>query len=508
MSDEEVAALLDSDEPLVVIEAPAGCGKTYQGSRYASRAASKLDTGRVLILTHTHAACGVFAKETQGKNREVEIRTIDSLIVQIAAAYHRSLDLPPDPYEWARQSHDGFSQLAARVAALLTHRPMISEALACRYPIVIGDEHQDSSPDQDAVMMSLSRGGSRLRVFGDPMQRIYVGTNRAAADADRQRWEGMKSAGAYMELENPHRWRDGSPELGQWILSAREALRDGNPIDLTGTLPDGLQVIVAQNRAQRRSGYQLSKDHRRPLDRLVNSVDDLLVLTGQNETVNALASFWGRRIPIWEGHTRDALDDLVGEIGTGTGDPLVLSEALVAFLGKVAVGFSPSSHGNRLVQEVAEGCSATVRGKPAYIQELGQIILDEPDHRGVSRCLIRLSEHIDQGIPGFETIKIDYRREFKDAMRLMEYSDASSGNSEINRRRTFARPMPLARAISTIHKAKGLECDHAVIVPCDNQNFSSTEYARCKLYVAMSRAKQSLTLVISADNPSPLIHLG
>jgi len=508
MSDEEVAALLDSDEPLVVIEAPAGCGKTYQGSRYASRAASNLDTGRVLILTHTHAACGVFAKETQGKNRQVEIRTIDSLVVQIAAANHRSLGLPPDPYEWARQSHDGFSQLTTRVAALLAHRPMISEALAYRYPVVIGDEHQDSSPDQDAVMMALNRGGSRLRVFGDPMQRIYVATNRAAADADRQRWEEMKSASAYLELENPHRWRDGSPELGQWILRARQALRDGNPVDLTGTLPDGLQVIVAQNRAQRRSGYYLSQDHRRSLDRLVNSVDDLLVLTGQNETVDALAAFWGRRIPIWEGHTRDALDDLVGAIGAGAGDPLALSEALVTFLGRVAVGFSPSSHGNRLVQEVAEGCSATVRGKPAYIQELGQIILDEPDHRGVSRCLIRLSELIDQGISGFDTIKIDYRREYKEATRLMDYSDASSGHAETNRRRTFARPMPPARAISTIHKAKGLECEHAVIVPCDNQNFSSTEYARCKLYVALSRAKRSLTLVISTDNPSPLFYLG
>lgn len=29
-------------------------------------------------------------------------------------------------------------------------------------------------------------------------------------------------------------------------------------------------------------------------------------------------------------------------------------------------------------------------------------------------------------------------------------------------------------------------------------------YARCKLYVALSRAKRSLTLVVSQNNPSPL----
>jgi len=88
MSDEEVAALLDSNEPLVVVEAPAGCGKTYQGANYARHAATRLNTGHVLILTHTHAACGVFAKETREASRRVEIRTIDSLIVQIATAYH------------------------------------------------------------------------------------------------------------------------------------------------------------------------------------------------------------------------------------------------------------------------------------------------------------------------------------------------------------------------------------------------------------------------------------
>ena len=75
---------------LLVCAAPAGCGKTYQGARYAARAAIGLETGRVLILTHTHAACGAFAKATNHDRRKVEISTIDSLIVRIAAAYHRS----------------------------------------------------------------------------------------------------------------------------------------------------------------------------------------------------------------------------------------------------------------------------------------------------------------------------------------------------------------------------------------------------------------------------------
>jgi CRISPR/Cas system-associated endonuclease/helicase Cas3 len=35
MSDESVRAALRSDAPLVVIEAPAGCGKTHHGADYA-----------------------------------------------------------------------------------------------------------------------------------------------------------------------------------------------------------------------------------------------------------------------------------------------------------------------------------------------------------------------------------------------------------------------------------------------------------------------------------------
>jgi DNA helicase-2/ATP-dependent DNA helicase PcrA len=108
-------------------------------------------------------------------------------------------------------------------------------------------------------------------------------------------------------------------------------------------------------------------------------------------------------------------------------------------------------------------------------------------------------------VPGFESIKIDYGREYKDAVKLMDFALPGEGLAEINRRRTFARPMPPSRAISTIHKAKGLECDNAIIVPCDRQNFSSTKYSRCKLYVALSRAKKSLTLVVARDDPSPLL---
>ncbi|WP_173204130.1 AAA family ATPase [Sphingopyxis sp. BSNA05] len=118
MSDYTVAAALRSAAALVVIEAPGGCGKTHQGSHYASDAAAASEN-RVLILTHTHAACDVFAKRTIASQSKVEIRTIDSLIGQIASAYHATLGLPADVAIWCRTNNDGYQEVAIKVAYLL-----------------------------------------------------------------------------------------------------------------------------------------------------------------------------------------------------------------------------------------------------------------------------------------------------------------------------------------------------------------------------------------------------
>ena len=95
MSDDSVHAALRSGAPLVLIEAPAGCGKTHQGAEYAREIAAAGNSGRLLILTHTHAACSMFADARKGKGSRIEIRTIDSVIGQIAAAYHDGSDFRP-----------------------------------------------------------------------------------------------------------------------------------------------------------------------------------------------------------------------------------------------------------------------------------------------------------------------------------------------------------------------------------------------------------------------------
>lgn len=508
MSDEAVARLLRSKEPLVIIEASAGCGKTYQGAAYAREVVGTLGEGRLLILTHTHAACSVFAERTRSAGTRVEIKTIDALIAQIALAYHKPLELPRDLTSWAWQNDgQGFEVMASKVAAFLRLQPMVARALARRYPVIICDEHQDSSIDQHSVVMSLRDGGAMLRVFGDPLQRIYGAKSDKAARVDRARWDALKASGISEKLVTPHRWRDGCPALGTWILEARECLERGQPIDLTGDLPSSLRVLVANNTSQARAGYQLSKEHRGPIDRLVRNNDQLMILASHNDLVAALRAFWGRTVPIWEGHIRKALAALVQVLQTGQGNAAVLADGVISFMGSVAIGFSRSSHGDRLMEEVRNGAVRTTTGKPANIQAVARCLLADPTHVGVATALAKIQTFVEAGAAGFDAVKIDLRSEFRDAIRIGQFGDAEEAFAEVSRMRSYTRPSPPKKVLSSIHKAKGLECDNVMLMACDKLQFTTTLYARYKMYVALSRAKKSLTLVVPNTNPSPLFKL-
>jgi DNA helicase-2/ATP-dependent DNA helicase PcrA len=503
VTDQDVAFLLRSDLALATIEAPAGCGKTFQGANYALDAASSLAAGRVLILTHTHAARSVFANRTRKLLDRVEIRTLDSFLTEIAAIYHRTLDLPLDVGSWAREN-SAYDVVAAKCRQLLEYSGNVARAAALRYPIIICDEHQDASADQHAAIMAINRAGSRVRLLGDPMQIIYGGAGTKTSAAIK-RWEALKNEGGWGNLANPHRWRSGSLELGEWVLAAREALASDKTIDLAGTLPAGLTVLHAANSALvAHKAITMTADDRRQVSEIARKSSQLFVLTVGNERVNHLNAFFNRSVRIWEGHGREALSTLVKSIEDNPRSASGMAEALLTFVEETCTGFSASLHGRRLRQEIQDGCRKPARGMPAHLQAIGRVILDEPDHRGISRSLTLLRAHITSKTPGFTKATIDLKSEFQDAVKLGGYPSATEGLIEISRRRTFSHPQPPTKCISTVHKAKGLECDNALVMMCDKQSFADTDYKRRLLYVGLSRAMKNLTLVICRDKPSPL----
>jgi hypothetical protein len=115
---------------------------------------------------------------------------------------------------------------------------------------------------------------------------------------------------------------------------------------------------------------------------------------------------------------------------------------------EIAIGFTGTDYSKDFLGEVASGCTAKRRRKPAMLQELGRFILAEPDHRGIAKMLARLSQLI-QADDSFSAIRLDHPREYHEAVLLGDFESCSEGMAEIARRRTYARPMPPQRALST-----------------------------------------------------------
>ena len=78
------------------------------------------------------------------------------------------------------------------MAALLRESRVVSRSLVDRYPVIVCDEHQDATSDQETAILALHNAGARIRIFGDPMQRIFAGCGKQAKYLDMERWNELK----------------------------------------------------------------------------------------------------------------------------------------------------------------------------------------------------------------------------------------------------------------------------------------------------------------------------
>ena len=283
-------------------------------------------------------------------------------------------------------------------------------------------------------------------------------------------------------------------------------LKDGAAVNIQRHI-SGLQVFRADNEAERHGQYRLASDQRRGIDSFVRKAEELLVLVPTNEMGTAMRAFFGRRIPVWEGHTREALSVLSAACMAADGDPSLLVRDMTKFIQHVSTGFSQSRFGRILMREVEDRCASNRRGMPAKLQLLANELLESPNHIGVCSALDKFRTFV-QTDSSFSEVMIDAPRELGDAIRLGEFPDAEEGLGELTLRRAYARPKPPKKCISTIHKAKGLERQSVLIIPCDCKSFADTLYKRRLLYVALSRATKDLALVVPQRSPSPLLSLG
>lgn len=217
-----------SAKRVVVVEAAAGCGKTYEAVTAAVAFGRVLPDGReVLLLTHTNAARGVFESRLAAAGTRATMQTIDSLALEIVQRYapHLELKQPVVPNA-VHRGHPTFEEVRRLARSLLEAAPAVAEGLAWRHPIILVDEHQDSSDDQHAIVDAIARKlSTRVRYFGDHLQSIY------GFAGGGQAWDALRAEHPEVTLAFGHRWND-TPDLRDWFMAARRALLANEPIDL------------------------------------------------------------------------------------------------------------------------------------------------------------------------------------------------------------------------------------------------------------------------------------
>lgn len=487
----EVDEKLHSAAPVVMIEAAGGCGKTTKAAKYASEAAERLSSGKVLLLSHTHAACGEFQRKCAATGKKIDVETCDSFCLKVINAYTRPLGLPAPIESHLGRPEDGvsFGELGRKATELFRRAPTVARAVATHYPVIILDEHQDASTHQNETVKLLREvGGAQLRIFGDPMQAIHPVNDDGYVD-----WDTLwATADDTAHLEEPHRWY-GARDLGEWVMECRAALKAGNGIRLRDAPP--CVTAVSHNALAGRERFRDIRIASRLIHGFLDSVPDsaaILTFLGNMAKSTAQAGRW--RAPLNEGAQLDDLDVLIQAVETNAGNAEALAGAFLDFLYVVGAGLQQAMcRGLRERLGAAINRDRAGRNQLAWLDCLAPIYAS-PDHRGIAAAMRMVR---DEAPAGYMIRHRDHVWALCAFNRTDDPRAFLSTLGRIRRRRKWPPQM-----VTTIHKAKGLEFDHVLLCPVDHHQYPDDVLGARLLYVALSRAKRSVKLILAADAPS------
>jgi hypothetical protein len=482
---ESERARVEGLEPVLAVEAAAGAGKTHLACELAVTMADSLPLWQsVLILSHTNAARDVFNQRIGVLPRQVSLRTLDSFVLEVLSPYALLLGLPDPLRPPPRPPGDWFLRARMHCLAVLRKKPGLARAIACRFPIIIADEHQDASIHQHEILLELVRAGARLRLFGDALQAILT------FDPHIPGWTTLIGDTPTFVLSGLWRWH-ANQELGLWLASARASLIRGVPIAV-GALPDCVRVIRAADPP--RTTWQQHPDVRSAIASLEHE-EGVVVVVRSNADASQLAADTDLRLLVYEGANPPQIDQLIEAVVGAEGDGESVLDALIDFGGGVGT-LMPE-----LAGALKECFHAGGRHERPDVSAVVQHINADPL---VTGCMAALREMYDHRVAlGWNVSRAASVAALRQLPRLGLNSDNIRDLIYQARRSTEDDVAP-PRCVSTIHKIKGREFKHVLIPFLDSRTFASRAADRHLLYVAMSRSMETLTLVIPESSPSPL----
>jgi DNA helicase-2/ATP-dependent DNA helicase PcrA len=379
--------------------------------------------------------------------------------------------------------------LGEKAAELFRRAPTVARAVAAHYPVIVLDEHQDASVHQhEAVRLLREIGAAQLRIFGDPMQAIHPANDDGYVDWDAV-WAASDDTGS---LKEPHRWAD-APELGEWIMVGRAALKAGNPVSLRDA--PACVSPVSYNALAGRERFRDVPAASREVHGFLNGAPDsaaVLAFLGNMAKSAAQAGSW--RAPLNEGAQLDELDELIQALEDRAGNAQAVAGAFLDFLALIGVGLrADMSDGLRGRLGAAINRDRAGRNQMAWLDCL-EPIYASPDHRGAAVAMRMVRDTLP---PGYTIRFGDHVWALCAFDRTDDPRALRSMLGRIRRRRKWPPQM-----VSTIHKAKGLDFDHVLICPVDRHQYPDGVLGARLLYVALSRARRSIRLVLAGDAPT------
>jgi len=495
MTDLELEALREriaGPEPLLLIEAPAGYGKTHEAVLAAQRIAPTLTEGRtVLFLTHTNGAREAFNHRLKGG--AAVMKTIHALAAELVELYSAPLGLPKplDPFH----GQPSFSNMITLAVKILQRRPEIALGLAVRHPVVLVDEYQDCDESQhQLVQLVADAAPTRLRLFGDDLQAIFDWDGTAVD------FGSMVATHPTIHLTTPWRWRK-HDAMREFVVEARRALAAGEPIDLTNPP----SCVTVQRWAGQVPGPKQEGHAFECISALGACLDaDTVVLTHHNSHALGLRKKLPGRGGYHEGADHEPARILLDQVIEAEGEFQILVGLLVSAMEQWGQGMTKTYRDQVAEICTSEGVDVGTKKKIIPFSRICEQLFSEPTVTQWLRCLRQVLNG-GHGIEGWKVVRGD---QIYLLARLRPRPDDNVGvllHGEA-RARDAVRTAP-RKGFMVIHKAKGLEFDAVALPYCAGALFKNDLPSRRRMYVAISRPQRQLHFLIPADDPTPLLRL-
>lgn len=460
---------LASDRGVVV--APAGCGKT----ELVAQAVAAARSDRQLVLTHTHAgvdALRVRLRRYRVDSRHYRVDTIAGFCLRLAASYPATSALTdPNP--------TGAGWQAVYAAALRVLESPVGEHLVISsYAGLIVDEYQDCTEDQHRVILAIAEK-IPTRVVGDPLQGIFGFGGQVLVG-----WEDLRRDFVELPpLRDPWRWKFSNPELGRWLLLAREPLAAEEPLDLRDS---PVQVLDGSTRAK----------HVLACHRVAGQGGSVVAIRKWARDAHATSQRLGGSFTSMEEMDCNDLQTFAQLLDRATGTDL--AGALIGFAKSCMT--EVGSHLSTAAKRLSEGKLPRTRtGSESSAAVLALAAVAERSTAGD----VGVALEAIRSLPGTKV----YRRElFREALRTVasvnakEFSSFADAAWHIRDRARHRGRRPDSRVLSRTLLVKGLEFDHTLVL-------EPSELDAKNLYVALTRGSASAT-VLMPDAATTIHYLG